>query len=85
MMPCVLQAQSDCVLPALPVPSLHCCIVLLRCTCSKDSTSVIACYLELAEKVRAGMGHIDPYFLKLADGMAAWIEIWQALNPEFEK
>jgi reversibly glycosylated polypeptide/UDP-arabinopyranose mutase len=50
--------------------------------CSKDSTSVIACYLELAEKVRAGLAHIDPYFSKLADGMEAWIEIWQALNPE---
>jgi reversibly glycosylated polypeptide/UDP-arabinopyranose mutase len=53
--------------------------------CSKDSTSVIACYLELADKVRAGLGHIDPYFAKLADGMVAWIETWQALNPDYEK
>uniref|UniRef100_A0A383VR22 UDP-arabinopyranose mutase n=1 Tax=Tetradesmus obliquus TaxID=3088 RepID=A0A383VR22_TETOB len=52
---------------------------------SKDSTSVTACYLELAEKVRAGLGHIDPYFAKLADGMVAWIETWQALNPDYEK
>jgi reversibly glycosylated polypeptide/UDP-arabinopyranose mutase len=61
---------------------LPCCIVL---PCSKDSTSVIACYLELAEKVRSGLAHIDPYFNKLADGMEAWIEIWQTLNPEYEK
>lgn len=63
---------------------LH-CFVCAVCACSKDSTSVIACYLELAEKVRAGLGHIDPYFTKLADGMLAWIECWQALNPDFEK
>ena len=25
-------------------------------------------------QVRAGLGHLDPYFSKLADGMVAWIE-----------
>lgn len=40
------------------------------------------CYLELAEKVRAGLTHIDPYFQKLADGMLAWVECWQKLHPE---
>jgi reversibly glycosylated polypeptide/UDP-arabinopyranose mutase len=49
---------------------------------SKDCTSVPQCYLELAEKVRAGLGHIDPYFLKLADAMINWIACWQVLNPE---
>ena len=33
-------------------------------------------------QVRAGLGHLDPYFSKLADGMIAWIESWRQLNPE---
>ncbi len=28
-----------------------------------------------------GLGHLDPYFSKLADGMIAWIESWNMLNP----
>ena len=36
---------------------------------------------ELAEKVRAGLGHLDPYFDKLANGMVAWIAAWKELNP----
>lgn len=40
------------------------------------------CYLELADKVRTGLAHIDPYFQKLADAMVAWIYCWQKLNPE---
>lgn len=32
-------------------------------------------------QVRAGLSHLDPYFSKLADGMVAWIESWQKLNP----
>lgn len=31
--------------------------------------------------MRAGLGHIDPYFTKLADAMCVWVEAWQALNP----
>lgn len=50
--------------------------------CSKDSTTAIDCYIELAEKVRTGLSHIDPYFLKLADGMLAWVDCWQKLNPD---
>ncbi|GIL64260.1 hypothetical protein Vafri_18261 [Volvox africanus] len=50
-------------------------------TLSKSSTNVEDCYLELADKVRKGLGHIDPYFSKLADGMVAWIEGWRLLNP----
>lgn len=50
-------------------------------TLSKTSTTVEECYLELADKVRKGLGHIDPYFSKLADGMVAWIEGWRLLNP----
>ena len=32
-------------------------------------------------QVRVGLAHLDPYFVKLADGMVAWIECWQMLNP----
>jgi reversibly glycosylated polypeptide/UDP-arabinopyranose mutase len=32
-------------------------------------------------QVRKGLGHIDPYFNKLADGMIDWIKGWQQLNP----
>jgi len=49
---------------------------------SKTSTTAEECYVELAEKVRKGLGHIDPYFDKLADGMVAWIEAWKQLNPK---
>lgn len=33
------------------------------------------------EQVRSGLGHLDPYFTKLADGMVAWIDSWKKLNP----
>jgi reversibly glycosylated polypeptide/UDP-arabinopyranose mutase len=45
---------------------------------------VPACYLELADKVREGLGKIDPYFIKLSEAMLAWVACWQALNPEEE-
>lgn len=48
---------------------------------SKESTNALDCYSELAEKVRQGLGHIDPYFIKLADGMVAWVNGWKQLNP----
>lgn len=38
------------------------------------------CYLELSDKVRVGLSHIDPYFTKLADGMVAWLQCWQKLQ-----
>lgn len=37
--------------------------------------------IPLSSQVRQGLGHIDPYFVKLADGMVAWIEGWRLLNP----
>ena len=51
---------------------------------SAGSTTVYACMLELAEFVRKGLAHLDPYFVKLADGMVAWIAAWQQLNPSSE-
>ena len=54
-------------------------------TLSKDSITAIDCYTELADKVRKGLGHIDPYFTKLADAMLTWIECWTSVNPRPEK
>ena len=32
--------------------------------------------------MRAELGHLDPYFDKLANGMIAWIQSWQMLNDK---
>ncbi len=32
-------------------------------------------------QVEAKLGHLDPYFLRLAQAMVAWVEAWRALNP----
>ena len=53
-------------------------------TLSKENTTSDKLYLELAEKVRVGLGPIDPYFVKLADGMIAWVAAWHMLNPKKE-
>ncbi|KAJ3696190.1 hypothetical protein LUZ60_001567 [Juncus effusus] len=47
----------------------------------KECDTVQKCYVVLAEEVREKLGHIDPYFSKLADGMKTWIEAWDAHNP----
>ena len=47
----------------------------------KECTTVQQCYLELSEQVKAKLGKVDPYFLKLADAMITWIEAWDELNP----
>ena len=69
-MPCRPPQQEE-IIPFFPSVSL-----------SKEAVTTEACYLELADKVRKGLGHIDPYFNKLADGMGAWISAWQQLNPK---
>ena len=51
-------------------------------TLSKECTTAETCMVEMAEKVRKGLGPIDPYFVKLADGMLAWIACWQQLNKK---
>jgi reversibly glycosylated polypeptide/UDP-arabinopyranose mutase len=33
-------------------------------------------------QVRVGLGPIDPYFVKVADGMLAWCECWAKINPQ---
>ncbi|KAK2076195.1 putative UDP-arabinopyranose mutase 2 [Prototheca wickerhamii] len=48
-------------------------------------TDVEAGMLAIAEEVRTGLAHLDPYFVKLADGMVAWIEAWRQLNPKKEE
>ena len=45
---------------------------------------VFSCYEELAEQLRQGLGHLDPYFDRLADAMLAWIACWRQLNPAKE-
>lgn len=56
-----------------------------KVTFSGNGLSVEELYLELAEKVKAGLGPVDPYFTKLADAMVTWIEAWRQLNgPESE-
>ena len=52
---------------------------------TEGSNDVYTCMEELAEKVRVGLGHLDPYFDKLANGMLAWIAAWKELNPQTEK
>ncbi|KAI8112467.1 hypothetical protein M9434_003790 [Picochlorum sp. BPE23] len=47
---------------------------------SDKASDVFSCMEELAEKVREGLKHLDPYFEKLADGMLTWIQAWKELN-----
>ncbi|XP_021806380.1 alpha-1,4-glucan-protein synthase [UDP-forming]-like [Prunus avium] len=47
---------------------------------TKECTTVQKCYIELSKQVKAKLGKIDPYFLKLADAMVTWIEAWDELN-----
>ncbi|PSC73391.1 actin related 2 [Micractinium conductrix] len=51
---------------------------------SPENKDAFSCMLEIAEKVRTGLAHLDPYFVKLADGMVAWIDSWKKLNPTTE-
>ncbi|KAF2549648.1 hypothetical protein F2Q70_00023757 [Brassica cretica] len=49
-------------------------------TLPKECDSVQQCYMELAKLVKEKLGKVDPYFIKLADGMVTWIEAWEELN-----
>ncbi|KAF8059966.1 hypothetical protein N665_1223s0024 [Sinapis alba] len=52
-------------------------------TLPKECDSVQQCYKELAVLVKDNLGKVDPYFIRLADGMVTWIEAWEELNaPE---
>eukprot|EP01023_Acetabularia_acetabulum_P015743 TRINITY_DN17709_c0_g1_i1.p1 TRINITY_DN17709_c0_g1~~TRINITY_DN17709_c0_g1_i1.p1 ORF type:complete len:351 (-),score=64.55 TRINITY_DN17709_c0_g1_i1:3221-4273(-) len=51
-----------------------------RMTFSKEATTVEACYVELAEKVKKELAPVDPYFDKLAEGMVMWIQCWRGMN-----
>ncbi|KAF8098804.1 hypothetical protein N665_0257s0018 [Sinapis alba] len=53
-------------------------------TLPKECTLVQQCYMELAKLVREKLGKVDPYFIKLADGMVTWIEAWEELNSQDE-
>ncbi|BBN69015.1 reversibly glycosylated polypeptide 2 [Prunus dulcis] len=47
---------------------------------TKECTTVQKCYIELSKQVKAKLGKIDPYFLRLADAMVTWVEAWDELN-----
>ncbi|PQP91669.1 UDP-arabinopyranose mutase 3-like [Prunus yedoensis var. nudiflora] len=47
---------------------------------TKECTTVKTCYIELSKQVKAKLGKIHPYFLKLADAMVTWVEAWDELN-----
>ncbi|CAA7017123.1 unnamed protein product [Microthlaspi erraticum] len=49
-------------------------------TLPKECTSVQQCYIEMAKLVKEKLGKVDPYFIKLADGMVTWIEAWDEIN-----
>ncbi|EPS68143.1 hypothetical protein M569_06629, partial [Genlisea aurea] len=46
----------------------------------KECDTAQKCYLELSKLVKEKLSHIDPYFVKLADGMATWIDVWEEFN-----
>ncbi|KAF2282967.1 hypothetical protein GH714_043286 [Hevea brasiliensis] len=46
----------------------------------KDCNTVQKCYIELSKQVRAKLGKVDEYFIKLADAMVTWIDAWDELN-----
>ncbi|KAL1218811.1 putative UDP-arabinopyranose mutase 4 [Cardamine amara subsp. amara] len=48
---------------------------------SKESDTAAKCYMELSKMTKETLGKVDPYFVKLADAMVAWIEAWEELNP----
>ncbi|KAL4584127.1 hypothetical protein LXL04_008717 [Taraxacum kok-saghyz] len=50
-------------------------------TLPKECTTVQSCYKELSKQVKAKLGKVDDYFIKLADAMLTWIEAWDELNP----
>jgi reversibly glycosylated polypeptide/UDP-arabinopyranose mutase len=60
-----------------PVPRYSSVVDMLRLRTEVSPSLAIP---RLAQ-VRKGLGHIDPYFEKLANGMVAWIEGWRLLNP----
>ena len=49
---------------------------------SKEADTALKCMRELAEQLRDDLKRVDAYFEKLADGMVAWCDCWEALNPE---
>ncbi|KAF7827954.1 alpha-1,4-glucan-protein synthase [UDP-forming] 2 [Senna tora] len=53
-------------------------------TLPKECTSVQQCYIELSKQVKASLGKVDDYFIKLADAMLTWIEAWDELNAPSE-
>jgi len=47
-------------------------------------TTVTQCYTALADQVETGLGVLDPYFVRLAEAMRGWIELWEELAVDAE-
>ena len=45
---------------------------------SETSNTAAKAYIELAEKIESGLGHLNAYFPRLAKAMKLWIEVWEA-------
>jgi reversibly glycosylated polypeptide/UDP-arabinopyranose mutase len=42
-------------------------------------TTVAECYIELAGQMQDGLGALDPYFVRLAEAMIVWVELWEEI------
>lgn len=47
---------------------------------SPAATTVEQCMTELISQVHAQLGPLDPYFHRLAEGMATWVSLWKRLH-----
>lgn len=49
----------------------------------KEATTAAAAYAVLAAELRASaLPAVDPYFLRVAEGMETWLEVWKEFNNE---
>ncbi|KAL3695893.1 hypothetical protein R1sor_009969 [Riccia sorocarpa] len=45
----------------------------------KEASTAQQCYLELSKQIKGKLSGVDPYFSKLSEAMATWIEAWGKL------
>lgn len=52
----------------------------------REVTTASQAYAALARELRrSDLPKIDPYFLRVAEGMETWLEVWEEFNPEEER
>lgn len=52
----------------------------------REATTASQAYAALARELRrSDLPKIDPYFLRVAEGMETWLEVWEEFNPEEER